>query len=34
MIVKTNKIDHISIAVKDLDEGRNVWEPILGKSMR
>ena len=32
MIVKTNKIDHISIAVKDLDEARNVWEPILGKS--
>jgi methylmalonyl-CoA/ethylmalonyl-CoA epimerase len=29
--VKTNKIDHISIAVKNLDEARKVWEPVLGK---
>lgn len=32
MTVKTNKIDHISIAVKNLDGARKVWEPILGKS--
>jgi methylmalonyl-CoA/ethylmalonyl-CoA epimerase len=30
--MKTNKIDHISIAVKDLDGARKMWEPILGKS--
>ena len=30
--MKTNKIDHICIAVKNLDEARKVWEPILGKS--
>ena len=30
--MKTNKIDHICIAVKDLDEARKVWEPVLGKS--
>jgi methylmalonyl-CoA/ethylmalonyl-CoA epimerase len=30
--MKTNKIDHICIAVKDLDAARKVWEPILGKS--
>ena len=27
-----NKIDHICIAVKNLDEARKVWEPALGKS--
>ena len=26
-----NKIDHISIAVKNLDEARKIWEPVLGK---
>ncbi len=26
-----NKIDHICIAVKNLDEARKKWEPILGK---
>lgn len=26
-----NKLDHICIAVKDLDQARKVWEPILGK---
>jgi len=29
--LKTNKIDHICIAVKNLDEARGLWEPILGK---
>jgi len=29
--MKVNKIDHISIAVKNLDEARKIWEPILGK---
>lgn len=30
--MKTNKIDHICIAVKNLDEARKVWEPVLGKT--
>ena len=30
--MKVNKIDHICIAVKDLEAARRVWEPILGKS--
>lgn len=30
--MKVNKIDHICIAVKNLDEARKKWEPILGKS--
>jgi methylmalonyl-CoA/ethylmalonyl-CoA epimerase len=30
--LKINKIDHICIAVKNLDEARKQWEPILGKS--
>jgi methylmalonyl-CoA/ethylmalonyl-CoA epimerase len=30
--MKVNKIDHLCIAVKNLDEARKVWEPILGKS--
>jgi methylmalonyl-CoA epimerase len=29
--MKTNKIDHISIAVKDLNEARKAWEPVIGK---
>ncbi|MBW1872011.1 MAG: VOC family protein [Deltaproteobacteria bacterium] len=29
--MKINKIDHISIAVKNLAEAKKVWEPILGK---
>ncbi len=29
--MKVNKIDHICIAVKDLEQARKVWEPILGK---
>jgi len=30
--MKVNKLDHLCIAVRDLDEARKVWEPILGKS--
>lgn len=30
--MKINKIDHICIAVKDLEAAKKVWEPILGKS--
>ncbi len=30
--MKVNKIDHICIAVKNLDEARKNWEPILGKA--
>jgi len=29
--LKVNKIDHICIAVKNLDDARKKWEPILGK---
>lgn len=30
--MKVNKIDHICIAVRDLEAARRHWEPILGKS--
>lgn len=30
--MKVNKIDHICIAVRNLEQARKVWEPILGKS--
>lgn len=30
--MKANKIDHICIAVKNLEEARKVWEPLLGKT--
>ena len=30
--MKLNKVDHICIAVKNLDEARKVWEPVLGNS--
>ncbi len=30
--MKVNKMDHICIAVKNLDEAREVWEPLLGKA--
>ncbi len=30
--MKVNKIDHICIAVKNLDEARKTWEPLLGKT--
>lgn len=29
--MKINKIDHICIAVSNLDEAMKIWEPILGK---
>jgi methylmalonyl-CoA/ethylmalonyl-CoA epimerase len=29
--MKINKIDHICIAVKNLDAARKIWEPMLGK---
>jgi methylmalonyl-CoA/ethylmalonyl-CoA epimerase len=30
--MKVNKVDHICIAVKDLEAAKKIWEPILGKS--
>ncbi len=30
--MSVKKIDHISIAVKDLEAARKVWEPLLGKT--
>jgi methylmalonyl-CoA/ethylmalonyl-CoA epimerase len=30
--MKINKIDHICIAVKDLEAAKKIWEPILGKT--
>lgn len=30
--MKVNKIDHICIAVRDLETAKKIWEPILGKS--
>jgi len=30
--MNVNKLDHICIAVKNLDQARKVWEPILGKT--
>lgn len=29
--MKANKIDHLCIAVRNLEAARKVWEPILGK---
>ena len=29
--MKVNKIDHICIAVRNLEEARKVWEPVMGK---
>jgi len=29
--MKVNRVDHICIAVKNLEEAKKVWEPILGK---
>ena len=29
--MKANKIDHICIAVRNLEEARKKWEPVLGK---
>ena len=30
--MKPKKIDHICVAVKNLEEAKKAWEPILGKS--
>ena len=30
--MKINKIDHICIAVRNLEEARKKWEPIMGKT--
>lgn len=30
--MELNRIDHICIAVKDLDAAKKVWEPFLGKT--
>jgi methylmalonyl-CoA/ethylmalonyl-CoA epimerase len=30
--MKINKLDHICIAVKDLAQARQAWEPLLGKT--
>lgn len=30
--MKANKIDHISIAVRNLEAARRIWEPVLGRS--
>jgi len=30
--MKTNKFDHICIAVRNLDTARKLWEPVLGKT--
>jgi methylmalonyl-CoA/ethylmalonyl-CoA epimerase len=29
--MQVNKIDHISIAVSDLEEAQKIWGPVLGK---
>ncbi len=31
-MMNINKVDHICIAVKDLEAAKKVWEPMLGKS--
>jgi methylmalonyl-CoA/ethylmalonyl-CoA epimerase len=30
--MKANQVDHICIAVKNLEEAQKVWEPLLGKT--
>ena len=30
--MKVNKIDHICIAVRDLEAARKVWEPLIGRT--
>ena len=30
--MKTNKLDHISIAVKNLEQAKKIWGPVLGKT--
>jgi len=29
--MKINKIDHICVAVKDLEKAKQIWQPVLGK---
>jgi methylmalonyl-CoA/ethylmalonyl-CoA epimerase len=29
--MKTNKIDHICIAVRNLEQAKKIWEPVFGK---
>jgi len=29
--MKVKKLDHLCVAVKDLDAARKLWEPVLGK---
>jgi methylmalonyl-CoA/ethylmalonyl-CoA epimerase len=31
--LKINKIDHLCVAVKDLESAKKIWEPILGKTV-
>ncbi|MES9905992.1 MAG: VOC family protein [Sedimenticola sp.] len=31
-MMKTNKVDHICIAVRDLEQAKKIWEPVFGKS--
>ena len=30
--MRVNRLDHISVAVRDLDAAQRAWEPVLGKS--
>ncbi|MEJ2724050.1 MAG: methylmalonyl-CoA epimerase, partial [Deltaproteobacteria bacterium] len=30
--MKVKKLDHICIAVRNLEKAKKIWEPILGKS--
>lgn len=30
--MNVNKVDHICIAVKNLEDARKIWEPVLGKT--
>jgi methylmalonyl-CoA/ethylmalonyl-CoA epimerase len=30
--MKVNKVDHICVAVKNLEAAKKVWEPLLGKT--
>jgi methylmalonyl-CoA/ethylmalonyl-CoA epimerase len=30
--MKVNKVDHICVAVRSLEQARKVWEPIMGKT--
>jgi methylmalonyl-CoA/ethylmalonyl-CoA epimerase len=30
--MKVNKVDHICVAVRNLEQAKKVWEPIMGKT--